>query len=92
MLIFYTNRANGFLFFRILRKNKGENDMANAKMITDLVGKNVKINDMILGKSYKGCILEIEDKWIKIDVGNPKKGTIIIKILAIDSIGAVDIL
>lgn len=61
------------------------------KMIQDLLNKKVEIQDIILGSVYVGTVVEIEDKWIKIEKTNKKGEVVSTKIISVDSIGSIEI-
>lgn len=79
------SRKIGYYVFRKIKKG----DMTNmVNMINELIGKEVKIRDIVLGVSYSGKVIEVEEKWLKIESAK-KKGSIT-RIIALDSIGAIE--
>ena len=62
-----------------------------SKMLEELVGKKVRITDMILGASFTGTVVEVDDRWLKVEKRNKKGDLVYTKIVAIESIGNIDI-
>lgn len=81
------NKHKSFYYYKRIKTKRGEcEDMIN--MLNDLVGKTIKLRDVILGYQYEGQLVEVNEKWIKLKIEKSKKTTY--KIIAVDSIGTID--
>lgn len=71
---------------------KQNGDKKMSKIISDLIGKQCKIEaeDLILNENFNCTVLDSDDEWIKFTYTD-KKNNIMTKILRIDAINSIEL-
>ena len=94
IMLFSATRRNGYEYLLLQRRRKLKQNKENVfmtKMLEELVGQDVSITDIILGSSNSGTVVEVDDKWLKLEKKNKKGEVTSTKIIAIESIGNIEI-
>ena len=94
ILLYSSIRRSGYGYMVLKRRRKSthlkEIDIMS-KMLEELVGKEVRIFDIILGSTVSGTVIEVDDKWLKLEKKNKKDEVVYTKIVSIESIGNIEI-